>query len=330
MHCPFPGHLEPIGFGDCGSVWATLKSWDEAHSKTPIVIKLENASAERDITNEVSVQLQVCTIGLVQASVPQCLGFMHRSDSRWNQVLMGLPTGFRACRAMISEKIEPISIEAQRSLVYSFAPDRKRDELEQLFHNGKGQHCLVRIYLGQRRQQQLAQRRPDPHCFSLRNFPLHIDQAEELTLNCEEYALAMAEALAMLHWKLRTDGAGVEFVLGARRGYTLRDPVATVKQHATLWILDFDSCRPIEANESGLESIARAFWCNDPFYPRPDGACEADQKLWYMFAAEYARVGIETVHAYRREGEDFQTLCTLVDGALAKIMETKEKWTNAA
>jgi hypothetical protein len=140
----------------------------------------------------------------------------------------------------------------------------------------------------------------------------------------------MAEALAILHWKVRTNGADVELVLGAPRHDSNSRPdedneTTPLGEHA-LWMLDFDCSRPIEADESGLESIARAFWRNDPYYPQPDSTCLRDRELWDVFAAEYKRVGREVVRASARRGEDVGVLCELVERAVTRIVDTRGKW----
>ncbi|GAB0133799.1 hypothetical protein EsDP_00002195 [Epichloe bromicola] len=330
------GPLERIGHGHCGSVWGTLglepmEPMDGTHGSARAVVKREDASPGRDIRNEVSVQSQVsaCATGgmLPRVLVPKCFGFMSSLDERWTQLLPLLPAGFDGCRAMIAEKIEPVSTPAQLLLIDRYGPEEHRDELrESLLCHGKREHCLARIYLGRRRQMHHPdQRQQRPRFFSLRNLPIHADQAEELHLPCEEYAKSMAEALAVLHWRVRTNGADVEFVLGACREAGTADVSTPLGEHA-IWMLDFDCSRPIEADESGLESMTRAFWRNDPYYPQPHSAHERDRQLWDIFAAEYRRVGMEVVRAYPREGEDVEVLCALVDGVLTKIVETKGKW----
>ncbi|KAG5980710.1 hypothetical protein E4U55_003735 [Claviceps digitariae] len=329
-------HLDRIGFGHCGSVWGTLRLESKQNvllgGHTNVVIKREDASPGRDISNEVSVQSQVfaCTASglLQQALVPQCFGFMSSFDERWKQLLPLLPGKFEGCRAMTAEKIGPVSSKAQLLLIDEYGPETHREQLRESVRDGKREHCLARVYLGRRRQMhqdQEHQQRRGPRFFSLRNFPVHADQAEELGLPCERYARAMAEALAVLHWKVRTNGADVEFVLGASREAGDADTSVCLGEHA-IWMLDFDCSRPITADESGLESIARAFWRNDPYYPQPHSAHQGDQKLWRIFAAEYRRVGMEVVQAHPREGEDVGVLCGLVDGALEKMVETKDKW----
>lgn len=51
----------------------------------------------------------------------------------------------------------------------------------------------------------------------------------------------------------------------------------------SMWILDFDCCRPMSTDEAGVEQTCRAFFKNDPFYPRPGSGEEADQQLWMVF-----------------------------------------------
>ncbi|CAG9944077.1 unnamed protein product [Clonostachys rosea f. rosea IK726] len=173
---------------------------------------------------------------------------------------------------MLAEKIQPVSIRARRALIENYCPDELRG---QILNGKENHHCLVRVYLGRKRRLNPEQRQT--RFFSLRNFPLHINQAEEMALPCESYAKAMAEALATLHWKVRTDAADVEFVLGSPRA----DPEANnsaLGDHP-LWMLDFDCSRPITADDSGLTAIAKAFWGNDPYYPRPHSTDGRSQKL---------------------------------------------------
>ena len=262
---------------------------------------------------------------MTQILIPQVIRFMESEDQQWQQILDRLPDGFERCNGMISEKIKPVSLASRKCLVDKYCPAELRQEISQ---SRKNQHCIIRIYLGRRRLMHHTQR--PIKFFSLRNFPLHSDQAEELNLPCEIYTKGMAEALATLHWKLRIDGADVEFVLGAPRD-TIDDDSGFDRPLAEhpLWMLDYDCSRPIAADETGLTAIARAFWRNDPYYPRPstsEGDLRGDQRLWAIFSAEYRRVGREIVKAYPREGEDVEVLCALVDGAISTIEETRGRF----
>lgn len=72
--------------------------------------------------------------------------------------------------------------------------------------------CLIRVYLGRRRHGAARDRPSRFQAFSLRNFPLHIDQMERLGISMcdmEIYARSMAGALAMMHWHSNIDGKDV-------------------------------------------------------------------------------------------------------------------------
>jgi hypothetical protein len=182
----------------------------------------------------------------------------------------------------------------------------------QILNSPENEHCLVRIYLGRRRVVSSDKKRHISRFFSLRNFPLHMDQMEELSLPCDVWAKAMGGALATIHWKLRVDGADIEFVLGAPRHAT-----ANSLDESALWVLDFDCCKPITADSDGLTAIARAFWRNDPYYPRPGTLNEKDQELWSIFKEECKRIGKEVLEA---------DLHNLVDEAVSRIEETRGKF----
>ncbi|KAG5950230.1 hypothetical protein E4U53_005358 [Claviceps sorghi] len=254
---------------------------------------------------------------------------MRSRDERWRQLLPLRPAGLEGCRAMTAEKIGPLASHAQLYLIDRYAPGKHEKQLREFLLDGKHKHCLTRLYLGRRRHMHQEQHR-GPQFFSLRNPDIHVDQAEELHLPCEHYAEALAESLAVLPWKVRTNGADVEFVLGASREVGDADDFVTLAQHP-IWMLNFGGSRPITEDESGLESIARAFWRNDPYYPRPHSAHPRDRRLWVIFAAESRRIGKAVARtnprANPRPGEDVVVLCALVDGGLAKMVQTKDKWT---
>ena len=157
------------------------------------------------------------------------------------------------------------------------------------------QNFLVRPFIGRRRLPPSA--RPMRN-FSLRNFPLHLDQIEELGLPVNDYAMAMADTLAFLHWGAVVDGKDVEFVLARPRSPLLQssssarpaqigsEPFSSegvCGEHA-MWLLDFDLCNKMampgamvmsdggetaQTETAFLEAAAAGFWGNDPWYPRP-------------------------------------------------------------
>lgn len=110
---------------------------------------------------------------------------------------------------------------------------------------------------------------------------------EVLGLDAKAYAGAMAEALALMHWGARIDANDVEFVLAPPRANhtpTFESDYLTVH---CMWILDFDCCRPIWVDETGVEQACAAFYKNDPFYPRPGTGEAADEELWVLFKQRF-------------------------------------------
>jgi hypothetical protein len=53
--------------------------------------------------------------------------------------------------------------------------------------------------------------------FSLRNYPLHLNQMGDLGLEVLAYVRYMGEALTLIHWGARVDANDVEFVLAPAR-----------------------------------------------------------------------------------------------------------------
>ncbi|CAH0055533.1 unnamed protein product [Clonostachys solani] len=301
--------LRRIGAGHCGSVWATLTS--NNHPGLPIALKREDGSPGRSLRNEFTIQSQVYQ-GLESVLVPSPLAFIEKSGN-WSQILVHLPEGFESCNAMMSEFIKPVSEACRQVLTERYCPQGMLPS--QILNSPENRHCLVRIYLGRRRLMSGDKKRHLSRFFSLRNFPLHMDQVEELGLPCDVWAKAMGGALATIHWKLRVDGADIEFVLGAPR-----HTKANTLSESALWVLDFDCCKPITADSVGLTAIARAFWRNDPYYPRPGTLNERDQELWSIFAEEYRRVGKEVL--------DIE-LHNLIDEAVSRIEETRGKFSSS-
>lgn len=149
---------------------------------------------------------------------------------------------------------------------------------------------LIRPYLGRwRRLNNSCRNRPSRFsAFSLRNFPLHLDQMEQLGLPIEIYPESMAETLAMTHWCEEIDANDVEFVLAPPRCESLSSSQLSsrVLGEHVLWLLDFDCCRSMSMDQNGIDQAVTAFLRNDPFYLRPG----THQRLWEMFRDRYLQV----------------------------------------
>ncbi|KAI8715750.1 DUF3669 domain-containing protein [Fusarium sp. LHS14.1] len=282
--------LERIGMGFCGSVWADANS---SANETASCMKREDGGPGRSITNEYHIHRLVNDAvnsnprHAASFRIPLCRGFLKKSDADWSKILLRLPPGSTSCNALLSEKVQPISENARRLLAVNYAKDHDH---EVIVGDKKNEHCLIRPYLGRRRHG-WARRPGKPGFFSLRNFPLHIDQMGKLGMPIEPYAKTMAEGLAFLLWIARVDANDVEFVLARprRSNSDCNKFEANILGPHYMWIIDFDCCNPLPMNEEGIEIAARCFWRNDPFYPRPGGSNAADESLWGNFREHFLR-----------------------------------------
>ncbi|KAK4145193.1 zinc finger protein-domain-containing protein, partial [Dichotomopilus funicola] len=213
-----------------------------------------------------------------------------------------LPAESSACQALVSERIPIMPYKVRRLLVEQFwdGPINKRDTI---LNDRRNDHCLIRPYLGRRRttaqpgEPETALATGEPRRRTLRNYPLHVDQLDALGLPAQEYASAMADALAFLLWDVQIDACDVEFVPAQPRALEKAKPfhpkIVTVLKLVTfppevlgphvLWILDFDCCRPLPMSIEGIERAAECFWRNDPFYPNPGAKFERDMAIWEVF-----------------------------------------------
>jgi hypothetical protein len=221
--------------------------------------------------------------------------------------------------ALISERILPLPKMTREAFIDAFCPAHLRPNVRS---NPVNRDCLARVYLGRRRRPG----QPLSPNFTLRNFNLHLDQMLELGLPVYDYAQAMGEALAVIHWKAKIDGYDIEFVLGseAQELYTqdislapglMLNDVSELRPHTDmdamlrgnflkritrLWVLDFNLCgfqwkthhaMTEEGAKTIIEQLVIAFFENDPYYPLPEMETQADQELWSVFSTKYLEVG---------------------------------------
>lgn len=81
-----------------------------------------------------------------------------------------------------------------------------------------------------------------------------------------------------MNWDVGIDGNDFEFVLALPRAHSGKVVLEScvLDTHA-IWMLDFDCCNSITLDKEGAKQIARAFWRNDPYFPRPGG--EKDDRM---------------------------------------------------
>ncbi|KAK0379420.1 hypothetical protein CLIM01_03208 [Colletotrichum limetticola] len=236
---------------------------------------------------------------IVQVEDLQAWKIAHRKEIKSHSGFFFDPSAI-----MVSERILPLPRSIREALVSVFCPS---DMKANASNNPANKHCLIRIYLGRRRMNQRVENK-----FSLRNFELTLDKMEILGVDPQQYVQPMAEALAVMHWAAQIDGADVEFVLGSspeRRisaqtldSIDLEGDIITtwnmdeskssginfLRRSVSIFLLDFNQCRRMPPTPKGIDDAVKAFWENDPYYPRP-GYKEGSQEwmLWEQFKGHY-------------------------------------------
>lgn len=280
-----------IGAGFCGSVWSDpdLENIDS----TSIAIKREDGAPGRSLSNDHEMhntvlralptcpeQIRTCFL------IPRCHEFVAEGYSGWetSNILTRFPPGYSACNILITQRIPPIPRHVRHWLIDKYCPSSLVDTIKADVNNSD---CIIRPYLGRRRFGQRESSRI--RVFSLRNYPLHIDQMADLGLEAIDYCSAIARALAFMHWSANVDANDVEFVLAPAPVTDVDTPQFHSKLLGghNLWILDFDCCKRITMDDEGIQQAAEAFLRNDPYYPRPLRDNEEDVRMWDHFKATF-------------------------------------------
>ncbi|KAJ0414390.1 zinc finger protein-domain-containing protein [Aspergillus carlsbadensis] len=299
--------LRRIGAGFCGTVWAV--------SDTGSAFKREDGGPDRSLRHDFETHQHILQCMRQTAlqypkdatstaadkkyhiNIPLCHGFITPTDTWWTGNLDRFPPDYKPCNMTEMQRIPPVSEATRELLIERYCPAEMKSAI---LRSDTNRDCLIRPYLGRRRIQRTSSpTRPSKCFFSLRNYPLHIDQMEGIGISEEDimgYSRTMADTLAFLHWVARIDGNDVEFVLAAPNDITNRNFGTKGTWNNALglhemWILDFDLARPMTMDEHGVRQAANAFWKNDPFYPRPD----QHSAIWKAFHEQYLSTSKEHI-----------------------------------
>ncbi|KAN0079086.1 Zinc finger domain containing protein [Elaphomyces granulatus] len=303
-----------IGTGFCGTVWAS--PWPD-DSFSNYAFKREDGGPGRSLLNDYDMHNQVlkCLNQLnslefqLQIQVPQCHRFIAEKDEEWwKENLTRFPANYSPCNILQSQRIPSVPKPIREILIDKYCPSSLMPEIKASDTN---RDCLIRPYLGRRRvmkTRNLSRFR----AFSLRNFPLHIDQMEELGIPYSDiklYAKIMASTLAMTHWSGQIDGNDIEFVLAApntdRESLTGQAAVVSnILGDHSMWILDFDCCKKMSMDIAGVNQAVTAFLRNDPYYPRPDSSKE----IWAAFRDNYLWVSDRILRQHIRNENQIEIL----------------------
>ena len=239
----------------------------------------------------------------IKIKIPRCIGWRGPAPTEWwDSNAFRFPADFQSPgHLLFSERILPLPKIIRHALIDLYCDPTLRDGAKMSPGN---KHCLVRPYLGQRR-------RTSNHLrfFSLKNFKIHIDQMEQLNLDFEDFAIQMADALAVVHWKAKLDAYDVEFVLGSAPNVSINTDAPSLEalrkmppgtttipsgngfdfEHRIihLWMIDFNQCNDMPPSEHGVRMAVKAFIENAPYFPRPGSPNHTDQWLWETFKKRY-------------------------------------------
>lgn len=181
-----------------------------------------------------------------------------------------------ASYALVTGRIFPLPEPVRSAMFEQFAPSqiKGRNQQDMQLAMDKNKDCLVRVYLG-RRQKRTA----TPDNFKLRNFDLMVNEMEFLRLPVENYAITMAQTLAVLHWGANNDANDIEFVFGSRP--LLKTPATSddmraagpdgvkfmrqnldfTKRSIDLWLLDFNQCKRFPDGDTGVNQLVEGGSC---------------------------------------------------------------------
>ena len=288
-----------------------------------MAMKREDGGPGRSLLNDYNMHklvLKTASQGSFSVCVPRWPNFVKNEENWWEMNLARFPSGYSTCNVLCTERIPPFPQEVRDRLIDLYCPPAS---IAIIKANDADRDCLVRPYLGRRKIQNEARR--GRNFFSLRNYPLHLNQAEDLELPILRYAHAMAEVLATMHWTAKIDANDIEFVLGGVRTQTeiaQHEYTHSILGPHSLWVLDFDCCRPLTMDDAGIEQAARAFLRNDPYFPRPAISAQSpDSTLWVEFRTRYLECSRNLVT------EDSGACLSLPEKFIARVAEMHEKAT---
>jgi len=245
-----------------------------------------------------------------QVEVPCCFWYGSPSTRAfWDEHLDRFPETPEFPRkprhVLCMERIFPLPRPVRHALIDKYCPPKGQDLMKA---NEANKDCLVRPCLGRLKYGTGGQ------FFSLRNFKLHSDQIKDLDLADLELSIAMAHALAVLHWHAKIDAKDVEFVLGSSpieeqkvrnevdiaRVMSMRPHTSTYEEAThtkanftrritSLWMLDFDDCGDITRDTAGVDKAVKAFLETNFYCPKPNTGNPFIENTWKDFAQKYVQ-----------------------------------------
>ncbi|CAG9941242.1 unnamed protein product [Clonostachys rosea f. rosea IK726] len=295
-----------IGKGQCGTIFAL--------SGTDTVAKIPHSAEKADqlwsdfqmhylvleAMNEVDTKLKM------DINIPELHSWVCPATKPfWTHYGLRFPQDIDAKNfALVSNRVFPVPQPVRGALLDVLCPPAIQKQKQAFLAKPENKNRLIRLYLGRRETTKAKQ---NIRNIRLQNFPLHVNEMEDLGLDTASFAQVLAQTLAILHWKAGVDGNDVEFILGSSPKSTRLPSRAEVmggdkysfgtrfrfdfsRRSISLWLIGFNQCSTFEDNEAGLKKIVDAFFWNDPYYPRPNSTNDRDQTLWAAFSQRYLEV----------------------------------------
>ncbi|KAM0558580.1 hypothetical protein ACHAPJ_004775 [Fusarium lateritium] len=209
--------------------------------------------------------------------------------------------------ALLAERIPPVPISIQHSLLHAFCGNRNKAQAKD---NAANDACLIHLYFGSMNGK--AQNSEDR---SRRDFDLHLNHMLALDLNKTFYFTIlrdMAIALATMHWAAWTDARGVKFVLGGPR----RSPPAmqsprmapTDPHQVSVWMFNFQKTQSISLSKEGVVKAVAAFMESGPYYPRPFQDEGIARYAWAVFEEAYLSTSRAILNSHNTYVRTFPSL----------------------
>lgn len=203
--------FQKIGFGQCGLIF-------ERHRRSYIV-KVTRPTFHASLWTDFVAHLHIFKAFQKHGDLT-VYSYVSQSNTRWwnahrplcqEHLDFPLPS-----MALISERIPPLPKMNRKTLIDMHCSSELKSCA---LANQVNRECLVGLYLGKRwRVNALL-------AFTLRNFNLCVAQMEELEPSSTDYAVAIAEAHAVIRWEANVDGYDTEFVLGSESRYECTEDV---------------------------------------------------------------------------------------------------------
>lgn len=347
---PEQGPYTIIGSGECGTIYdiPAQQSVIKIMNKNPRQRADGRVPLWQDFLAHRKINVAFKTMQ-IKCRVPYVDKFITIGDEEgWTLHARHLPLGTVHKYGIVSERIRPVPAWLREDLIDQFCPPAEREQAKKSAAN---KNCILQILLG-RRSRMIDEAENLSGCFSLNNFGLDLDMMETIKWNITATACAMADALAVMHWKAGVDAMDVEYVIGttailsedlARTRVTLLDdhdlerlgPVSTheferpqaadfTKRQTSVWVLDFDQCSNITREADCIAQLVDAYYFAQHL-PRPAEAEHQDAWLWEMFSQQYVERSHDVIETLPLDEQAMQQMKKLPEMFVEALVDARTK-----